>query len=402
LRQSLKNCVVTRVTDKKLVRQARPTYAEAFDARVLAQYPREAQTALMELIQSAESKNTKKATAQAVRHYVEIWKGPLPCTPTDLSMYLNEYARKPSDNENHDAGVQDKRSNKALKGFSIATLEQRRSLFGTWHKRTFGHNPNNSDAVRETMRSIRVSCGGDLQEQANALPMRILERAEEELRQNREAALTHDDRQSMLKFSRNRALLLTAFWFGFRASELINLRVKDVRMFWDQEIPRMQVFVSRSKTDREAKGRKKTFKAMPIRKLCPMYALRQWLEDRFQGVEVDRARDGDLPLFAKVDRWGNVWTDNIHINSMNHLLENLFTVDTQVAQDRYTSHSMRRGLANWMLDEGGKMKDLMDWIGWNDTRSALRYVDARESAPTSLMEEKLARTHKNLPDDSTS
>lgn len=63
---------------------------------------------------------------------------------------------------------------------------------------------------------------------------------------------------------------------------------------------------------------------------------------------------------------------------------------------------MRRGLANWMLDEGGKMKDLMDWIGWNDTRSALRYVDARESAPTSLMEEKLARAHKGNSDDSSS
>lgn len=129
-----------------------------------------------------------------------------------------------------------------------------------------------------------------------------------------------------------------------------------------------------------------------------MYALRQWLEDRFQGVEPDQAKDSDLPLFAKVDRWGNVWTDNIHINSMNQLLETLFTVDTQTAQDRYTSHSMRRGLANWMLDEGGRLKDLMDWIGWNDTRSALRYVDARESAPTTILDEKLARARRNKPD----
>lgn len=135
------------MTSKKLTTQTRPTYAEAFDSKVLAQYPVEAQVALLELIQSAESKNTKKATAQAVRHYVEVWNGPLPCTPTDLSFYLNEYARRPSE-ESPESAVLDKRRNKNLKGFSIATLEQRRSLFGSWHKRTFG-----------IIQTIQMPCG---------------------------------------------------------------------------------------------------------------------------------------------------------------------------------------------------------------------------------------------------
>ena len=388
-----------KVTSKKLTTQTRPTYAEAFDSKVLAQYPVEAQVALLELIQSAESKNTKKATAQAVRHYVEVWNGPLPCTPTDLSFYLNEYARRPSDEESPENAVLDKRRNKNLKGFSIATLEQRRSLFGSWHKRTFGDNPNNSDAVRATMRSIRVSCG-EPQEQANALPMRILKNAEEKLRRNRQIALEHDDRQSMLKFSRNRALLLTAFWFGLRASELVNLRIKDVEMFWDEDPPWMRVTIRRSKTDREGRGQKKLFEAYPTKHLCPIYAIRQWKEDRFQGVSDERSTDGLLPLFSKVDRWGNVWTKNINANSMNTLIEKLFTVDTQAAHDRYTSHSMRRGLANWMDQEDGNQKDIMEWIGWRDPRTALRYLDARHSSPTSLTKAKLAKGRKDESDNS--
>ncbi len=389
--------VERKVTDKKLITQTRPTHAEVFDPEVLAQYPVEARTALLELLQSAESKNTKKATLQAVRHYIEVWKGPLPCTPTDLSFYLNEYARKPTDNEPAESEVLDKRRNKALKGFSVATLEQRRSLFGSWHKRTFGDNPNNSDAVRATMRSIRVSCG-EPQEQANALPMRILKKAEEELRKSRQKALEHDDRQSMLKFSRNRALLLTAFWFGLRASELVNLRIRDVDMHWDEDPPWMLLTVRRSKTDREGKGQRKHFEAYPARHLCPMYAIRQWKEDRFQGVSGDINTDGDYPLFSKVDRWGNVWTKGINANSMNTLLEKLFNVDTQTAQDRYTSHSMRRGLANWMDKEDANQKDIMEWIGWRDPRTALRYLDARHSSPTALTKAKLARGLKDESD----
>lgn len=62
--------VESKVTDKKLITQTRPTHAEVFDPEVLAQYPVEARTALLELLQSAESKNTKK----------------LPCRPSGITL----------------------------------------------------------------------------------------------------------------------------------------------------------------------------------------------------------------------------------------------------------------------------------------------------------------------------
>ncbi len=103
-------------------------------------------------------------------------------------------------------------------------------------------------------------------------------------------------------------------------------------MFWDEDPPWMRVTIRRSKTDREGRGQKKLFEAYPTKHLCPIYAIRQWKEDRFQGVSDERSTDGLLPLFSKVDRWGNVWTKNINTNSMNTLIEKLFTVDTQAAQ----------------------------------------------------------------------
>lgn len=46
----VRKSVEKKVTSKKLTTQPRPTYAEAFDSKVLAQYPVEAQVALLELI----------------------------------------------------------------------------------------------------------------------------------------------------------------------------------------------------------------------------------------------------------------------------------------------------------------------------------------------------------------
>src|SRR5690554_1183281 len=50
------------------------------------------QSKLNKYLEAARSTNTEIATANAIKHYREVYKGPFPCTPHDLSLYLSHYA----------------------------------------------------------------------------------------------------------------------------------------------------------------------------------------------------------------------------------------------------------------------------------------------------------------------
>ena len=54
----------------------------------------------------------------------------------------------------------------------------------------------------------------------------------------------------------------------------------------------------------------------------------------------------------------------------------------------YSTHSMRRGIANWIIDSGASVAELKEWIGWRDTRTAMRYLDGKSSLPSKIIERK--------------
>ncbi|MCE0881792.1 tyrosine-type recombinase/integrase, partial [Pseudomonas putida] len=41
----------------------------------------------------------------------------------------------------------------------------------------------------------------------------------------------------------------------------------------------------------------------------------------------------------------------------------------------YSAHSIRRGVATWAASSGWDIKTLMEYVGWSDMKSALRYVE---------------------------
>uniref|UniRef100_UPI003C7D2E0A tyrosine-type recombinase/integrase n=1 Tax=Pseudomonas veronii TaxID=76761 RepID=UPI003C7D2E0A len=47
-----------------------------------------------------------------------------------------------------------------------------------------------------------------------------------------------------------------------------------------------------------------------------------------------------------------------------------------IQAEHYTSHSLRRGFATWAHRSGWDLKSLMSYVGWNDMKSAMRYVEA--------------------------
>src|SRR5690606_40354598 len=65
-------------------------------------------------------------------------------------------------------------------------------------------------------------------------------------------------------------------------------------------------------------------------------------------------------------------------NSLIQLLRRILE-QAGVPADGYSSHSLRRGFATWAAASGWDMKALMEYVGWKDMKSALRYVDATAS-----------------------
>ncbi|WP_221795339.1 site-specific integrase [Oceanobacter mangrovi] len=314
------------------------------------------------ILDASESVNTRRAIEGAVNHFTLEYGGLLPCTGEQLKNYLVRYAGE----------------------LSVATLEQRRVLLGRWHKENgFATNPNDSELVRQVMRGIRRKYGRK-QKQARPAPLRLIHQVVNWLDQQ---ALHNTESPPVFRQAlRDKAMLLTSFWFGLRSSELIGLRVCDVTLHWDAEVPYMELYLAKSKTDREGLGQVKKLESLA--NLCPMEAIRTWLEAGFHGVARPTFLNSDAPLFAAVSRWGEISSQHIHPNSVNKMIKSLFQ-KAGVDATEYSSHSMRRGVANWIIDSGASVAELTEWIGWRDTRTAMRYLDGKSSLPSKIIERHL-------------
>lgn len=96
------------------------------------------------------------------------------------------------------------------------------------------------------------------------------------------------------------------------------------------------------------------------------------------------------PVFRKIDRWGHVADEGLHPNSLIPLLRSLFTAAGIAAPDEYSSHSLRRGFAGWARSSGWDLKDLMEYVGWKDIKSAMRYLDTSNVGLQARFEQGLA------------
>src|SRR5690606_13713217 len=202
----------------------------------------------------------------------------------------------------------------------VATLEQRRSLIGKWHEEMTGSNPNKSKLVLETMRGIRKFHNAS-QKQANALPLDTLRETVSFLadkRNRQEGAANREWR----RYSRDRAMLLTAFWFGLRGSELVNIRLSHLTFDWSSHPPKLTMMIPTSKTDRSSSERDVTL--VDLFELWRICVISVWFERRFGGLDIGSESINDQLLFSTVARWGAVWSDGLISNSINKILKKVF------------------------------------------------------------------------------
>jgi len=295
---------------------------------------------LAQYIEAAESDNTRRSYASAIRHFEVEWKGLLPSTADAMARYLADHAAT----------------------LAINTLRQRLAALSRWHTDQGFPDPTKSALVRQVLKGIRAVHSVP-EKRARPLELTVLQQIDQWLDTAISNAQRSGDRPAVLRHTRDRSLMLLGFWRGFRSDELVNLRVENIEITTGQG---MACYLGRSKGDRQLQGR--VFKCPALTRLCPVTAFNTW-------ISLAGLTGG--PVFRKIDRWGHVAEGSLHVNSLIPLLRSLFAV------------SGVGGFAGWARASGWDIKELMEYVGWKDVKSAMRYLDASSSSLQARFEQGL-------------
>lgn len=312
-------------------------------------------------IRAATRDNTRRSYQSAVRHFETEWGGFLPATADSMARYLVDHA----------------------KSLSINTLKQRLAALAQWHIDQGFPDPTKAPVVRKVLRGIQA-LHPTQEKRARPLQIEQLEQVTQSLDQAIAASVHASHRPAQLRHTRDKALLLLGFWRGFRGDELTSLQVKYIEVVPGEG---MTCFLPQTKGDRQGHGI--TFKAPALAKLCPVTAYLDWIS--LAGIT-------EGAVFRGVDRWGHVGESGLHINSLVPLLRSLFAGAGIAFAEQYSGHSLRRGFANWATSNDWDIKTLMEYVGWKNVQSAMRYVDGTDPFGKDRIGRALSTVAPQLPD----
>lgn len=285
-------------------------------------------------LKAADRPGTVRRYRLALDHFEQKWGGLLPTSSESVVRYLGTYAED----------------------LSSSTLQTHLAALASWHQSRGFLDPTKHPDVRKVLRGIRAEHPRPVK-QAEALPLRELELCVQGLQKQ----MLGESKAERLRACRDRALILLGFWRAFRADDLCRLRIEHIKVRTDKEL---EFFAATAKADRENRGR--VFTVPALKRLCPVHAYEEWLA--LSGLSSG-------PVFRSIDRWGNVSGAGLCTNGISRLLRVTF-IRLGLEAESYTGHSLRRGFATWANGSKWGTKDLMDYVGWRDVQSAMRYIDS--------------------------
>ena len=304
-------------------------------------------------IEAATREHTRRSYRGAIEHYESEWGGFLPATAESVARYLVAYAET----------------------LSLNTLKQRLAALAQWHIDQGFPDPTKAPLVKKVLKGIR-ELHPAREKQAAPLQLHQLEQLVNWLSAEETRAEATGDHGLVARCCRDRALVLLGFWRAFRSDELCRLRIEDSVLHPGQG---MELYLPRSKGDRRNEGT--VYKVPALSRLCPVEAYQAW-------IEISARQQG--PVFCGVDRWGHLGEDALHPNSIIPLLRALMQRAGIADATSYSSHSLRRGFATWANSQGWDVKALMEYVGWRDMKSALRYIDSNDPFARMRLESSLS------------
>ena len=304
-------------------------------------------------LQAAQRQNTERSYASAVRHFEVTWGGLLPATTQSVANYLVAHATS----------------------LSINTLRQRLAALSHWHQTHGFSDPTAAPVVKRTLKGIQALHPAH-EKRAEPLQLTAVAQVTDWLESAIAAADTRGDCADALRCRRDRAMLLLGFWRGFRVDELVGLQTQHIAVVPGQG---MTCFLGRTKTDRQFAGT--TYRVPALSRWCPVTATLDWISHA--GLTAG-------PLFRGVTRSGALGAAALHSNSVVPMLRKLFARAGLASPEAYSGHSLRRGFAGWANNNGWDVRALMEYVGWKDVHSAMRYIDAPDAFGQQRIEAALA------------
>ena len=308
-------------------------------------------------LNAAERENTRRSYASAIRHFEVEWGGFLPATVASVARYVAEQAEN----------------------LSLNTIKHRLAALSRWHQDHGFPDPTKSPIIRQVLKGIRA-LHPEQEKRAKPLELQVLQQLSDWLDDAITVSGERRDRRGVLRHARDRAMLLLGFWRGFRSDELVNLRVENIEITPGEGLI---CYLPRSKGDRQMQGRE--FSCPALSRLCPVEAVSWWLS-------VSGLTEG--PLFRAINRWGHVSEKPLLAVSIIPMLRSLLTQAGVDRADDYSSHSLRRGFADWASSSGWDLRELMNYVGWRDIKAAMRYLNGADAGLKSRFEQSLV---KDLP-----
>jgi integrase len=232
----------------------------------------------------------------------------------------------------------------------IPTIDRALSAISLAYRLADKPNPRQDPAVSAVFKGARRKIGIAPEQMTAILPSQLSKMVEGLPK------TTHE----RLRSCRNRAALVLGFCGGFRRSELLALDVRDV-----VEVPEgLKIFIRRSKTDQEGRGRWIGLPYASVLSVCPVRAYKDWLEA--SGIT-------EGPVFRTISK------DGLEVLETRLCARQFADVVKSSAQrvglvGKYGGHSLRAGLVTAAMQAKKNPKSIMQQTGHRTMDILLRYV----------------------------
>lgn len=160
---------------------------------------------------------------------------------------------------------------------------------------------------------------------------------------------------------RNKALLMIAYDTMCRRSELVSLRIQDIRYLESNEVVTCSIILRKSKTDQNAIGKHLHLSARTAN------ALKAWLS---------KINESHGSIFRGVTASGKI-TSGLSEGQINRIYKGLARtakIDQEVINN-ISGHSIRVGAAQDLVHKGVSLPILMSKGRWTKPETAMRYVE---------------------------
>ncbi len=165
-----------------------------------------------------------------------------------------------------------------------------------------------------------------------------------------------------------------------RFSEINDLTTSDLT-FVEKPVPRLEIYISRSKTDQFGTGNTKTVYSLtndPV--MCPVNLTKRFLQRLAQYNQVTPYVGFLQPrVHFDVEQQIQIALPHQKICYTSCLDNSKELLAKLGIEGRFGEHSGRRGGATAAADNGASLAEIQTLGNWKDPRSASKYIDQSES-----------------------